>query len=260
VRLSAAKPIATADPNHQSHAAALEATIKPGARTDFAESSRVFLPNSRRRYGPRHVAMRKHCRLLRVAVSRKTLVRGIAMKRTLLVITTAIALAAMLPTLADAQMSGGGAASGGGGGGAAGGGGGGAAGAGAGGGGAGGGGAGGFASRGLSGGGAMVNAPQGGAMRTPSGRSGGVAMGAGPPRGSWAGRNMAGRSTGNWQGRHFARRHHGEPSSPTALPHRTATTMLGRTRTITAITAAGRSASCAERTAGYGFAIDSARE
>ena len=33
-------------------------------------------------------------------------------------------------------------------------------------------------------------------------------MGAGPPRGSWAGRNMAGRSTGNWQGRHFARRHH----------------------------------------------------
>ena len=65
------------------------------------------------------------------------------MKRTLLVITTAIALAAMLPNLADAQRaSGGGAASSGGGGGgaASGGGGGGAA--------IGGGGAGGFASRG----------------------------------------------------------------------------------------------------------------
>src|SRR5215471_4474042 len=123
----AAKPIATADPNHQSRAAALEATIKSGARTNFAESSRVFLPNSRRRYGPRHVAMRKHCRLLRVAVSGKTLVRGIPMKRTLLVITTAIALAAMLPTLADAQRAGGGGANsvGGGGGAAAGGGGGG---------------------------------------------------------------------------------------------------------------------------------------
>src|SRR5215831_3548870 len=161
--------------------------------------------------------MRKHCRLLRVAVSGKTLVRGIPMKRTLLVITTAIALAAMLPTLADAQRAGGGGANSvGGGGGAAAGGGGGAASAGAGGGAGGaavgggggaavgGGGAGGFASRGPGGGGAMVNAPQGGAMRTPSGRSGGVAMGAGPPRGSWAGRRG-----GNLQGRHFARRHNG---------------------------------------------------
>src|SRR5262245_57205645 len=87
--------------------AVLEATIKSGARTNFAESSRVFLPNSRRRYGPRPVAMRKHCRLLRVAVSGKHWCEG--------------------------------------------------------------------------GGGATMNAPQGGTMLTPSGRSGGVAMGAEPP-------------------------------------------------------------------------------
>src|SRR5262245_38838816 len=107
------------------HSAVLEATIRSGARTDFAESSRVFLPNSRKRYGPRPVAMLKHCRPFRENTGAR-----IPMKRTLLVITTTIALAAMLPTSADAQRASGGggaASSGGGAGGAAVGGGGGAA-------------------------------------------------------------------------------------------------------------------------------------
>ena len=146
------------------------------------------------------------------------------MKQTLLVITTAMALIAMLPKLADAQRGAGSGGGGGGAGGAAPGGGGGAA---AGGGGAASGGGGGglaVAGRGGSGTSTMgappargMSAPTSGAMSAPSARGGGIGMSGGSPRGAWTGRNVAGPSGGNWQGgphwqgQHFAQRHHRTP-------------------------------------------------
>src|SRR5262249_58052618 len=101
-------------------------------------------------------------------------------------------------------------------------------------------------------------------MSAPQGRGGGpIGMSGGPPRGGpKAGSNMAGRGGGTWQGgpnwqggnwRH-ARRHHRGPffgygfAAPYFYDYAAPWMM-----------AAGWSASCAERTAASGFAIDPIR-